>query len=70
MIAQLPVGKWVRLTAQIHWADGKYVTWVLDGKTVLQRQPFRDAQAEEISTLDLYPRSSLVACYANMRFFR
>lgn len=69
VLAQLPVGKWVRLTAQMHWAD-RYVSWVLDGKTVLQRQPFRDAHAEEISTLDLYPRSSLVACYANMRFFR
>ncbi len=69
VISQLPLGKWVRITAQIRWEE-KYVSWLVDGKTAVQRQPFRDAAADEIATLDLYPRSSLVMCYANMRFFK
>ena len=66
----IPKGKWVRLVCRFHWSSKEFDV-VIDDETMMERVPMRDSDGVDgVGTLDVFPRTDVVLCYANMHFFR
>jgi hypothetical protein len=66
---RLPSKKWVRLELRFHWPEQAF-DFVSDGSCVFAKIPMRDEGVAEAATLDIFPRTDVLLCYANMNFFR